>query len=153
MHVSDAHHPGDGLRPPRPWLLHRTAPLVGGALAAAGACYVALNDPGAPGSHFPACQFRSLTGLWCPGCGLTRGLHELLNGHLGAALGLNVFTPLAIVAALAGWVLWLRAAWDRPAITLPARPMRSASWVLLGLLVAYGALRNLPIEPFAALAP
>ena len=71
----------------------------------------------------------------------------------GAALGLNLFTPVVIVAAVAAWAMWLRAAWGRPAIALPQPIATRASWALLGLLVAYGALRNLPFEPFRALAP
>ena len=70
-----------GARP----VLRRIAPIAGGAAVVAGAVLVATNDPAAPGSHFPACAFHSATGLWCPGCGLTRGLHALLDGHLGTA--------------------------------------------------------------------
>jgi hypothetical protein len=133
--------------------MHPAAPIAAAGLGAVATVYVALEDPSAPGSHFPACQFRALTGLWCPGCGLTRGVHELLHGHVGVALGLNLFTPLAVVITVAAWVTWLLAAWGRPTRPLPQPAATRASWVLLGLLVTYGVLRNLPLEPFRALAP
>lgn len=114
---------------------------------------LALNDPAASNSRFPPCIFRASTGLWCPGCGLTRGLHQLLNGHLGAALSYNAFIPLAVVAALLGWWSWLRTSWDRAPLSLPQWLMRPLIWVLPIALVVYGVLRNIPAAPFDALAP
>ena len=60
-------------------------------------CLVALimRDP-ADSGLFPPCPFFALTGLHCPGCGTLRGLHQLLNGHLLAALGLNPLMVLAL---------------------------------------------------------
>jgi len=114
---------------------------------------VAANDPAASSSRFPACVFHSATGLWCPGCGLTRGLHALLNGHVGAALSSNVFTPIAVVGIVWLLVSWTRVAWDRPALRLPRRAER---WLLIGgpvLLFGFGLLRNIPAAPFRSLAP
>ena len=58
-------------------------------------CVAALvvRDPADTGL-FPPCPFLTLTGLQCPGCGTLRGLHQLLNGHLIAALGLNIVMVL-----------------------------------------------------------
>lgn len=33
-------------------------------------------------SLLPGCVFRSLTGLYCPGCGGTRAVLELMKGHI-----------------------------------------------------------------------
>lgn len=126
--------------------------LAGVALAAVGG-YVALNDPSAAGSRFPPCAFRVATGLWCPGCGLTRGTHHLLNGDLPAALSYNVFTPLVVLAIGFAWLAW--------ASTASGRPMRSVADVLprwwggalATVLVVYGVARNVPISPLRALAP
>ncbi len=128
-------------------------PAVAGVALAATGSYVALNDPSAAGSRFPACAFHSTTGLWCPGCGLTRGTHHLLNGDLPAALSYNVFTPLVVVAIAFAWLAW--------ASTAGGRPMRSLNDVLpqwwggalATVLVVYGVARNLPISPLRALAP
>ena len=128
----------------------RVAPLACGcALAAAGA-YVAINDP-TSGASYPQCTFRQLTGLWCPGCGLTRGTHELFSGDVAGAVATNLFTPLVIVLLVAGWIHWTRRAFG----AAPAR-MRvpAGAWlVAAAVVVLFGVLRNIPAEPFRALAP
>lgn len=129
------------------------APIVGGGALSGLAIVVARVDPAAPDSPFPACQFRAATGLWCPGCGLTRGAHQLLRGDLVGAIDSNVFIPAVAVAVVVGWWWWLRSAWGRP---VSPRTRRSAERVGLGMVVAavvYGLLRNLPGEAFAVLAP
>lgn len=113
---------------------------------------VALNDPNG-NSIYPPCVFRATTGLWCPACGLTRGLHQLFNGNLGAALQHNVFLPLFVAALGFGWWSWVRVSWDRPPLTMPSWLSRPALWLVPVVLVAYGVLRNIPVAPFDALAP
>ena len=38
------------------------------------------------------CVFKSITGLPCPGCGLTRGFRSLFSGHIIDAFNYNVLT-------------------------------------------------------------
>ena len=133
--------------------MRRVAPITGGFALAAGAALIALNDPAAPGSHFPACVFRTTTGLWCPGCGLTRGVHQLLTGHPMAALGENIFVPVVLAAIVGAWWSWVRSSWGRPALRLPAWAPRAIAVVVPVTLVLYGVLRNIPHTPFTALAP
>lgn len=131
----------------------RTAPIVGGGALAGLTFVLARVDPAAPDSPFPACQFRAATGLWCPGCGLTRGAHQLLRGDLVGAIDSNMFVPAVSIAVMVGWWWWLRTAWGRP---VSSRTRRSAERVGLATVVAaatYGVLRNLPGEAFAVLAP
>ncbi|HEY0503901.1 MAG TPA: DUF2752 domain-containing protein [Lysobacter sp.] len=100
-----------------------------------------------PESLWP-CVFHAVTGLHCPGCGLTRMLHALVHGDVARAWSMN---PLAMVALpllatmLAQW--WLA----RP--LLPAWLDRYAHdgrvWIVA--LIAFGVLRNLPM--FAWMAP
>ena len=40
-----------------------------GALATGAVAYVGLVDPHRPGSFFPPCPFKLLTGWNCPACG------------------------------------------------------------------------------------
>lgn len=133
--------------------LRRAAPVACGCALAGATALVALNDPSAPGSRFPGCAFRAVTGLWCPGCGLTRGFHQLLNGHPMSALGYNVFVPVVLVGVLLAFWGWARRCWDRPPLRRPAWTHPLLTWVLPALLVAYGVLRNIPTAPFDALAP
>jgi hypothetical protein len=131
----------------------RSAPVaVGVGLAAAG-LYVAANDPAAAGSRFPACVFHRATGLWCPGCGLTRGTHQLLNGDVAAALSYNVFTPIVLAAIAVTWVVWLRTAWGRPTRTLVERLPAWWGGALAVAMVVFGVARNLPVAGMRALAP
>ena len=53
-----------------------------GAVAAAGAWVLQRVDPNAAGSPLPGCVFYQFTGLYCPGCGMTRALHALVHGDL-----------------------------------------------------------------------
>ena len=133
--------------------LRRIAPIACGCVLAGAAALVTISDPAAPGSHFPACQFRVLTGLWCPGCGLTRGFHQLFNGHPLSALQYNVFIPLVLVAVVATWWSWARSSWGRPGLRTPMWVRRATAFGLPVAVVAYGVARNIPVAPFTALAP
>lgn len=51
----------------------------------------------------PPCVFRSLLGLYCPGCGGTRAVLELLEGHILWSLW---YHPIVVyTAGLYGWYL------------------------------------------------
>jgi hypothetical protein len=127
--------------------------LLAGAALAGGAVYTALNDPAARGSHFPGCAFHALTGLWCPGCGLTRGAHQLLTGHPMAALGFNIFVPLALAGIVFAWWNWTRSASGHRQLVYPPWVRQGIATVLPAVLLAYGVLRNIPVAPFRSLAP
>ncbi len=131
----------------------KVAPAACGCALAGAAALVALNDPAAAGSRFPACTFRAATGLWCPGCGLTRGFHQLFNGNLLSALQYNLFVPLVLVAVVAAWWSWTRTSWGRPALRMPPRLVRPLALGVPFAVVAYGVLRNVPVAPFQSLAP
>jgi hypothetical protein len=47
-----------------------------------------------------ACPLRSLTGVPCPLCGMTRACVSALHGHLGASLAFNPGGVLVLVAAI-----------------------------------------------------
>lgn len=138
---------------PASTLVRRAVPVACGCAMAGAALVVALNDPSADGTWYPPCAFHAATGLWCPGCGLTRGFHQLFNGNLGAALSYNVFVPLVLVAVAGSWWGWVRVSWGRAERVWPAWTRRWVSVVLPLTLLAYGVLRNIPAAPFDTLAP
>ena len=61
---------------------------------------LALNQAGIP---LRECPFRTLTGLPCPGCGLTRSCLCLLRGDLGQSVAYHAFGPLLMVIGLTGF--------------------------------------------------
>lgn len=126
------------------------AVLIGAAVVVIAAALFAF-DP-AEKNVLPGCPFHELTGLYCPGCGSCRALHQLLNGHLGAALELNPLTVLALPFLGVYFLLYAGAVVRRkPWLGVPLK----AVWIraILCLVVAHGVLRNIPFEPFSRLAP
>lgn len=120
------------------------------AALATGVGLLLVFDPNAADSPLPQCLFRLLTGLYCPGCGMTRALHALLHADAVTAWGMNpmIVLMLALLPAMA-WHQFGR----QPA--LPASfsrvLMNGKAWI--ALLVVFGVLRNLPWAPVAWMAP
>lgn len=57
------------------------------------------------GEYFTICGFKNLTGLPCPGCGLTHSFCALTQGDIGGAFGFNLLGPLLYLALI---ILWIR---------------------------------------------
>lgn len=113
--------------------------LGAGALGAGALTYVGLVDPHRPGSLFPPCPFKLLTGWNCPACGGLRMTHDLLHGDLAAAAVDNVML-LTGLPVLAGWVLWRRH--RRRAAFTPAVLI-----VVATVLICWTVIRNVPGFP------
>lgn len=91
----------------------------------------------------PPCPYLTLTGLACPGCGLTRAVHFLLHGDVSLAFAYN---PWAFVGApaMAAFVLL-------PSVADEVRTLRvrtGISWIMLGVTVAFWIWRNTATYPF-----
>jgi hypothetical protein len=73
------------------------------AVAATGLAAAAFLYRYSPQQHsfYPRCPFYALTHHYCPGCGATRAVAELLHGHVAAALYFN-----AAVTVLMPVLLW-----------------------------------------------
>ncbi|MCM1985153.1 DUF2752 domain-containing protein [Lyngbya confervoides] len=110
-----------------------------------------LGNP-AHGGIFPPSPFRALTGLYCPGCGTLRALHQLLHGNFWAALDLN---PLMILAL--PYLVYSYCCYAAPVIIRRKLPrlFLKPHWInwILKLVLAYWVLRNIPLWPFTWLAP
>jgi hypothetical protein len=91
----------------------------------------------------PPCPYLVLTGLACPGCGLTRAAHFLLHGDVMRAFAFNPWAFFS-TPALAAFALL-------PALTDPVRTVRARtgiSWVMLVVTVAFWIWRNTDSYPF-----
>ena len=93
--------------------------------------------------HGIPCIFHAVTGLQCPGCGVTRMLSALLHGDWRGAWESNaaVLTLSPVLAGLVGLSLvrWIRTGSAR----LPRRA-DAVTVVCVVLLVLFTVARNLP---------
>ena len=109
-------------------------------------------DPSSSTGIYPPCPFKSLTGLYCPGCGALRGLHALLNGDIRAALDFN---PLIVVSL--PYLLYSFYRYCSPVVlgrrVQPLLIKPSWIWTFMTVVFAFWIIRNIPYFPFNALAP
>jgi hypothetical protein len=81
----------------------------------------------------PSCPLRSLTGIPCPLCGMTRGVEALVHGDVVGSLRMNPGALLLVLTAVAfvGFVLVPRRArlFTVPAWSVPAWSVRGGSVV------------------------
>jgi Protein of unknown function (DUF2752) len=107
-----------------------------------------LLEPG-KSAFLPACPFRALTGFTCPGCGTTRGLHQLLHGNLGAAFQLNplmILTLPFLLYALLNYTNTVMRGQPIRRNVLPAKYI----WGLFGVVLFFWVFRNTPFYPFVS---
>ncbi len=115
-----------------------------------GAVAVGYFNPAAT-KFFPACPFHALTGLDCPGCGLTRGVHALFQGDIWTALHFNALLPVYLLV-----FLYLFASLGLILIRGRGLKFRLFSprvlYGFLALTLVFSVVRNLPFYPFNLLA-
>lgn len=87
----------------------------------------------APGAQNTVCLLRRLSGLPCPGCGLTRAFAHLAKGEWSAAASDH---PFAFVFAAELGVAWL--AWGTALAR--RRPVRSPAWLESAVLAHLAVL-------------
>jgi hypothetical protein len=116
-------------------------PLLAAGAAAAGVTLLAVVDPNQPG-HYPTCPFLALTGLYCPGCGSLRAIHDLAHGDLAGAMARNPLTIFALAGLLVAYAAWARRLWRGDPRRWVAPPW--LIYAMFGVIVVFGVLRNLP---------
>ncbi len=130
----------------KPPSTRHAAVVAGVAVALTGAVALLYFYEPATAGFYPICAFHAMTGLDCPGCGGLRAVHQLSHGNIAAAWHFN---PLLV--ALLPMALWLgfrefaRMFTGRRWPGIVTRPIMA--WVLLGVVVAFGIVRNLPGFP------
>lgn len=131
--------------------LERISATAGALAMACGSAAVWYFDP-AKANFFPVCPLYSLTGLACPGCGLTRGFHALFHGDVIPALDFNLLVPVWAVIFGYVWISLLLLA-----VRARGLPMWMTSprflWIFMIVLLTFGVLRNIPVWPLTILFP
>lgn len=100
------------------------------------------------GLAFP-CPIKFVTGLWCPGCGVTRMCLALLRLDLAAAWRANAGL-LLLLPALAALIVQQGLHWVRTGRISASRRVNALVWVMAAAMLAYGVARNLPGLAFLA---
>lgn len=126
---------------------------TGGLLVAACGVGAAVwyFDPVTSG-YFPSCPLYSMTGIFCPGCGMTRAMHALLQGDVIKAIDFNALTPFFIL--ILGYVfistvmLAVRGYGFSYKIFTPR-----LMYPFLVIALIFGVARNIPVYPLNLLAP
>lgn len=129
------------------------APAVAGAVAL-GVCFLlALRDPREESSYSTGCPFLAVTGVLCPGCGVSRTINRLMWGDVAGALRYNILAVAVVPVMIYSWLRWI----------LPEKTVEN--WwamnkmtptqikVLWTVVFAFFAFRNLPFDAFSWLAP
>ena len=103
-------------------------------------------------SFFPKCALYMATGFSCPGCGSTRALFHLTHGNVLEALRLNPGLMALITLGLTDYVRFVVSVIrGNPFQTLFGRLKLLGA--LMGVMLVYGVIRNLPWPLFESLAP
>lgn len=101
----------------------------------------------------PGCAFHKLTGLHCPGCGMTRAVQATLHGRIGEAFLLNpigmVLLPMAFLALGIEIIGWVR---GKP-VPLRLQLGSRGAWGIVWVVTIFWILRNVPCWPFTLLSP
>jgi hypothetical protein len=120
-------------------------------LALFGLLFLRLFNPVTSG-FYPPCLLQKATGLYCPGCGVTRALYHLVHGHPADALAMNALfvlaTPILAYVFVSYVLLGLRGR-GLPQIFAHPKFVKLLFWTA----ILFGILRNLPLYPFNLLAP
>ena len=75
-------------------------------VAGAGMLAVAAVRPWLPSTLGPPCPLRTVTGVPCPFCGMTRGVTALVHGQLSSAFSYNPGAFLVVAMAIVLLVAW-----------------------------------------------
>ncbi len=103
-------------------------------------------------SFFPKCSLYVATGFFCPGCGSTRALFHLTHGNVLEALRLNPGLMALITLGLTDYIRFVVSVIrGNPFQTLFGRLKLLGA--LMGVMLVYGVIRNLPWPLFESLAP
>jgi hypothetical protein len=119
-------------------------------LIAAGAILLLYFFVEPKNGNLPQCLFHEVTNLYCPGCGVQRSLHALLNGHFLTAISFNLLFILFL--PLISYFLF---------VFLAGKKHSSHSFIyktkfslsIAIFVISFWILRNIPVAPFSWLAP
>lgn len=103
-------------------------------------------------NFMPRCPLYSTTGVYCPGCGSQRALHDFLHLDLTGVIRHNVLFLLGILVLLYHFFVESMQAFTKKKVTNVLYHPKTP-FIFLVIILIYWVLRNLPYYPFTLLAP
>lgn len=101
---------------------------------------------------FPKCPFHELTGIYCPGCGSQRAVHDIINGEVIDGFRHNYLIIMVImILGYQGYVLFSQHILKKTVENLLHKSKITNT--ILVLVIMFWILRNINIFPFTELAP
>ena len=101
---------------------------------------------------FPKCPLYSITGIYCPGCGSQRAIHDVLHFNIKEVIGHNLLFLLALFIAIYHFTIeginLITKNKINNILYHPKTPI-----ILLVIIIIFWILRNVPYYPFTLLAP
>ena len=92
-------------------------------------------------SFFIPCMFYKTTGLKCPGCGMTRAVHYLVNGNIEKAIWYNLMiVPGSFVLLYSGYRYIKYLIKDEELVN---KPLDYILKIFLGVLIVFMIARNI----------
>lgn len=122
-------------------LARAAAPLAAVMVVAA----VLLRFPPSQYGFYPQCPVYALLHIQCPGCGTTRALAALLEGHVMEALRLNALSMSMLPIAAGYAAVWYRRYLRREPFRWPQLPPATL-YAALAVAALFTVLRNLPLR-------
>ena len=101
---------------------------------------------------FPKCPFYTLTGLYCPGCGSQRAIHQILNGNILKGLSHNFLIILLILVLIYDAVILILNKTIKKAYKNILHKSIT-TYLILITVILFWLLRNIDLYPFSILAP
>ena len=113
-------------------------------LLAAAACACAAGAALSAAGFGVPCLFHLVTGLQCPGCGITRMIGALARADLAGAFHANAALTL-LLPVLAVLAVRLAPRWVRTGTVRTTRAENAALWFCVAALAVFGVVRNVPV--------
>jgi hypothetical protein len=114
----------------------------------AGATHLGLSLAGLPGWE---CPILAVTGIPCPGCGMTHATMQLLNGDVVASLQTHAFAPVALLALVVMFAAFVLPQKSRLLLLSVVRKLEMRNGLtslVLSALIFYWFVRLMGILPF-----